>query len=107
MNIKQWIANSLVLPDAKIDEVVDANLLGIVTQQEDDNHVRKRDCISTIMRLALTCCAESPEERISMKEAVATLNKIKTVFEGRCCRKSCVVKPSSYSAVLQLMGPIL
>ncbi|XP_016648162.1 PREDICTED: probable LRR receptor-like serine/threonine-protein kinase At3g47570 [Prunus mume] len=80
MNIKQWIANSLVLPDAKIDEVVDASLLGIGTEQKDDDHVRKRDCISTIMRLALTCCAESPEERISMKEAVATLNKIKTKF---------------------------
>ncbi|KAI5331776.1 hypothetical protein L3X38_021916 [Prunus dulcis] len=79
MNIKQWIANSLVLPDA-LDEVVDANLLGIGTEQEDDDHVRKRDCISAIMRLALTCCAESPEERISMKEAVATLNKIKTKF---------------------------
>ncbi|CAL9017552.1 unnamed protein product [Prunus brigantina] len=80
MNLNQWIANSLVLPDAKIDEVVDANLLGIGTKQEDDDHVRKRDCISTIMRLALTCCAESPEERISMKEAVTTLNKIKTKF---------------------------
>ncbi|XP_021802527.1 putative receptor-like protein kinase At3g47110 [Prunus avium] len=80
MNIKQWIANSLVLPNAKIDEVVDANLLGIGTKQEDDDHVRKRDCISAIMRLALTCCAESPEERISIKEAIATLNKIKTKF---------------------------
>ncbi|CAL2225860.1 unnamed protein product [Prunus armeniaca] len=80
MNLKQWIANSLVLPSGIIDEVVDANLLGIGTEQEDDNHVRKRDCISAIMRLALTCCAESPEERISMKEAIATLNKIKTKF---------------------------
>ncbi|XP_007213307.2 receptor kinase-like protein Xa21 [Prunus persica] len=80
MNIKQWIAKSLVLPDAKIDEVVDANLLGIGTEQEDDDHVRKRDCMSAIMRLALTCCAESPEGRISMKEVVATLNKIKTKF---------------------------
>ncbi|ONI10732.1 hypothetical protein PRUPE_4G064400 [Prunus persica] len=80
MNLKQWIANSLLLPDAKMDEVVDANLLGIGTEQEDDDHVRKRDCISSIMRLALACCAESPEERISMKEAVATLNKIKNKF---------------------------
>ncbi|KAI5345846.1 hypothetical protein L3X38_013723 [Prunus dulcis] len=39
MNLKQWIANSL-LPDAMIDEVVDANLLGIGTEQEDDDHVR-------------------------------------------------------------------
>ncbi|XP_016648665.1 PREDICTED: probable LRR receptor-like serine/threonine-protein kinase At3g47570 isoform X1 [Prunus mume] len=80
MNIKQWIANSLVLPDAKIDEVLDANLLGIGTEQEDDDHVRKRDCISAIMRLALACCAESPEERISMEEAVVTLKKIKIKF---------------------------
>ncbi|KAL6271042.1 hypothetical protein ACE6H2_027953 [Prunus campanulata] len=80
MNLKQWIANSLLLPDAKIDEVVDANLLGIGTEQEDDDHVRKRDCLSAIMRLALACCTESPEERISMKEAIATLNKIKRKF---------------------------
>lgn len=80
MNIKQWVANSLLLPDAKIDEVVDANLLGIGTEQEDDDHVRKRNCLSSIMRLALACCAESPEERISMKESVATLNKIKMKF---------------------------
>ncbi|CAL8155018.1 unnamed protein product [Prunus armeniaca] len=80
MDLKQWIADSLVLPRGIIDEVVDANLLGIGTEQEDDDHVRKRDCISAIMRLALTCCVESPKERISMKEAVTTLNKIKTKF---------------------------
>ncbi|XP_021832112.1 probable LRR receptor-like serine/threonine-protein kinase At3g47570 [Prunus avium] len=80
MNIKQWIANSLLLTDAMIDEVMDGNLLGSGTEQEDDDHVRKRDCLSSIMRLALACCANSPEERISMKEAVATLNKIKMKF---------------------------
>ncbi|CAL9005302.1 unnamed protein product [Prunus brigantina] len=80
MSLKQWISNSLVLPDAIIDEVVDANLLGIGTEHEDDDHVKKRDCLSTIMKLALACCAESPEERISTKEAVATLKKIKTKF---------------------------
>ncbi|KAL6282484.1 hypothetical protein ACE6H2_013413 [Prunus campanulata] len=78
MNLKQWIANSLVLPDAMIDEVVDASLL--CTQQEDDDLVRKRDCLSSIMRLALACCAESPEQRINMEEAVATLKKIKIKF---------------------------
>ncbi|XP_016646820.1 PREDICTED: probable LRR receptor-like serine/threonine-protein kinase At3g47570 [Prunus mume] len=36
MNSKQWIANSL-LPDAMTDEVVDANLLEIGTEQEDDD----------------------------------------------------------------------
>ncbi|CAL2254562.1 unnamed protein product [Prunus armeniaca] len=32
MNLKQWIANSLLLTDAMIDEVVEANLLGIGTE---------------------------------------------------------------------------
>ncbi|CAL2235951.1 unnamed protein product [Prunus armeniaca] len=80
VNLKQWIANSLLLPNAKIDEVVNANFLGIETEQEDDDHVRKRDCLSAIMRLTLACCAESPEERISMKEDAVTLYKIKTKF---------------------------
>ncbi|KAL6285534.1 hypothetical protein ACE6H2_009924 [Prunus campanulata] len=78
MNLKQWIANSL-LPDATIAEVMDANLLG-KQQQEDDEFGTKTDCLSSMMKLALACSAESPEERINMKEAVATLNKIKTKF---------------------------
>ena len=77
MNFKQWITKSL-LPDAIKDGVVDDNLLG--TEQNDDDFVSKRDCLSSIMRLALACCAESPEERINMEEAVATLKKIKTKF---------------------------
>ncbi|KAI5355946.1 PREDICTED: probable LRR receptor [Prunus dulcis] len=56
-------ANSLLLPDAKIDEVVDANFLGIGTEQEDHDHVRKRDCLSAIMRLALACCAEQNHQK--------------------------------------------
>ncbi|XP_020417243.1 receptor kinase-like protein Xa21 [Prunus persica] len=50
MNLKQWIANSL-LPDAAIIEVVDADLLGT---EEDGDFVSRRDCLSSIMRLALT-----------------------------------------------------
>ncbi|PRQ33574.1 putative protein kinase RLK-Pelle-LRR-XII-1 family [Rosa chinensis] len=38
------------------------------------------ECISSIMRLALACCAESPEERINMQEALAILDKIKIKF---------------------------
>ncbi|CAL9015678.1 unnamed protein product, partial [Prunus brigantina] len=82
MNLKQWIANSL-LSDAVIDEVVDANLLRTEEDDDDDDDndfVSKRDCLSSIMRLALKCSAESPEERISMQDAVATLIKIKIKF---------------------------
>ncbi|KAM5587929.1 hypothetical protein ABKV19_006400 [Rosa sericea] len=75
MSLKQWVENAL-LADA-IVEVVDATLLGI---EKDHAFVSKRECISAIMRLALACCAESPEERINMQEAPAALDKIRIKF---------------------------
>ncbi|XP_068311490.1 probable LRR receptor-like serine/threonine-protein kinase At3g47570 [Pyrus communis] len=73
MNLRQWIADSF-FPDAAIDEVVDADILGM---EEDGDFVSRRDCLSSVMRLALACSAALPEERINMKDAVVTLNKIK------------------------------
>ncbi|KAM5569873.1 putative LRR receptor-like serine/threonine-protein kinase [Rosa sericea] len=75
MNLKQWVENAL-FADA-IVEVVDTSLLGI---EEDHAFVSKSESISSIMRLALACCAESPEERINMQEALATLDKVKIKF---------------------------
>ena len=70
MSLRQWVANSL--PESVAD-VVDANILGTF---EDYGFVSK-DCLTSIMRLALACCVEPPEQKTSMQEAVATLNKIK------------------------------
>ncbi|XP_062009586.1 probable LRR receptor-like serine/threonine-protein kinase At3g47570 [Rosa rugosa] len=75
MRLNQWVANFLVA-DAII-EVVDATLLGT---EEDHDFVCKRECLSSIMRLAIACSAESPEERINMQEAVAMLKAIKIKF---------------------------
>ncbi|XP_070669375.1 putative receptor-like protein kinase At3g47110 [Malus domestica] len=76
MNLKQWVANSLL--SEAIAEVVDANLL--VAKEEDHDYVTKIDCLSSIMRLALACCAEPLDERINMQEVVATLKKTKIKF---------------------------
>ncbi|XP_048446245.1 probable LRR receptor-like serine/threonine-protein kinase At3g47570 isoform X2 [Pyrus x bretschneideri] len=76
MNLRQWIANSL-FPNAAIDEVVDADILGM---EEDGDFVSRRDCLSSVMRLALACSAAFPEERINMKDVVVTLNKIKAKY---------------------------
>ncbi|CAN6697120.1 unnamed protein product [Malus baccata var. baccata] len=76
MNLKQWVANSLL--SEAIAEVVDANLL--VAKEEDHDYVTKIDCLSSIMRLALACCAEPLDERINMQEVVATLIKTKIKF---------------------------
>ncbi|CAN6694895.1 unnamed protein product [Malus baccata var. baccata] len=80
MNLKQWIADSL-FPDAAIGEVVDADILGA---EEDGDFVSKRDCLSSVMRLALACTAALPGERINMKDAAITLTKIKTKYLKDC-----------------------
>ncbi|KAM5587928.1 putative LRR receptor-like serine/threonine-protein kinase [Rosa sericea] len=74
MSLKQWVANSL-FADA-IVEVVDTSLLGI----EDDHDIVRKECLSSLMRLALSCSAESSEERVTMQEALARLEKIKNKF---------------------------
>nr|XP_008353441.2 LRR receptor-like serine/threonine-protein kinase EFR [Malus domestica] len=73
INLKEWIANSL--PEDGITEVLDVTLLGI--EDDGDIFVVKRDCLSSLMRLALACSAESPQERINIQDVVVTLNKIK------------------------------
>ncbi|KAM3306473.1 receptor kinase-like protein Xa21 isoform X3 [Capsicum chacoense] len=70
LSLKQWVSYSL--PDAVID-VADANLV-----PPTDNHLLKKlDCVSSIMNVALNCCAESPARRTNMKDVVGMLQKIR------------------------------
>ncbi|TQD88565.1 hypothetical protein C1H46_025884 [Malus baccata] len=89
MNLKQWVANSL--SSEAIAEVVDATLLA--TQEEDHDYVAKIDCLSSIMRFALACSVEPPDERINMKEAVAMLKKIKMKFLKDAARSAQLNRP--------------
>ena len=74
MNLKQCVVNSL-LANAMV-EVVDTNLL----ETKEDDFVSKGECLSSVIRLVVACCGESPEEKINIQEALATLNKIKNKF---------------------------
>ncbi|KAK2983458.1 hypothetical protein RJ640_024454, partial [Escallonia rubra] len=69
MTLKCWVKESL--PSAVI-QVLDRNLL----RQEGENSLVVVDCISSILMLAVDCAAESPEQRIDMKDVLATLKKI-------------------------------
>ncbi|XP_070675116.1 probable LRR receptor-like serine/threonine-protein kinase At3g47570 isoform X2 [Malus domestica] len=80
MDLKQWVADSL-FPDAAIGEVVDADILGV---EEDGDFVSRRDCLLSVMRLALACSAALPGERINMKDAAITLTKIMTKYFKDC-----------------------
>ncbi|XP_018830016.2 probable LRR receptor-like serine/threonine-protein kinase At3g47570 [Juglans regia] len=77
MTLKHWVDESLL---TSILNIVDANLL-----RNEKEHTAMEDCISSVMRLALDCCAESPTQRIYIKNVSATLNKVKLKFvlDGR------------------------
>ena len=72
MSLKQWVASSTLL------DVVDDNLQ--VTEADNRDFVNKCECLSSIIRLALACSADSPEERVNVQDALVTLNKIKIMF---------------------------
>ncbi|KAA8519634.1 hypothetical protein F0562_013921 [Nyssa sinensis] len=70
MSLKHWVNESL--PNAII-QIVDANLL----RPEEKHFSAKVQSVSSVMELALDCCAESPQERINMNDVEATLRKIR------------------------------
>ncbi|WCJ41934.1 Receptor kinase-like protein Xa21 [Euphorbia peplus] len=73
MSIKQWIKE--LLPYG-VAQLVDPNLISVSEQ----HYLATADCISSIMNLALKCCVDLPEERISSKEVVSSLSKMKVKF---------------------------
>jgi LRR receptor-like serine/threonine-protein kinase FLS2 len=72
MSLKRWVEESLPL---SVTKVADANLL---TAERD--YASTKDCISSILGLALHCCAELPEQRVDATNISITLNKIKLKF---------------------------
>ncbi|KAG6642332.1 hypothetical protein CIPAW_09G135400, partial [Carya illinoinensis] len=73
MNLKSWIEELLQV--LSVTDIIDDNLL---SNESDDASME--ELISSIMRLALDCYAESPEQRINIKNVSDTLHKIKLKF---------------------------
>ncbi|XP_022717801.1 probable LRR receptor-like serine/threonine-protein kinase At3g47570 [Durio zibethinus] len=72
-NLKCWVKESL--PSAVV-HIIDANLLDTI----ETERLAAKDCVLSILQLALECSAELPEKRIDMKEVVGRLKKIKIKF---------------------------
>ncbi|XP_065851311.1 receptor kinase-like protein Xa21 [Euphorbia lathyris] len=70
MNMKQWIEESL---HSGVDQLIDPNLVRV----DERHYLAKTDCTSSIMKLALQCCADVPGERVSSKDVLIALNNIK------------------------------
>ena len=72
LSLRQWVKASIPY---KIMEVIVRNILR--TEQGNDAIATQSDVLS-IMELGLECCREFPKERISIKDVIINLNKIKT-----------------------------
>ncbi|CAI9778128.1 unnamed protein product [Fraxinus pennsylvanica] len=74
MSLKQWVSEAI--QENSIIEVLAPGLL----ERADENFFAKELCVAYIFGLAMECSANSPEERIDMKEILAKLQKIKATF---------------------------
>ncbi|XP_057794955.1 probable LRR receptor-like serine/threonine-protein kinase At3g47570 [Salvia miltiorrhiza] len=78
LSLKRWV--ELSLPKMP-DKVIDVNLLMNFEEEQTDKNLLS---VSSILELALKCSADSPMDRINMKEANAELQKIRlSIFPMR------------------------
>lgn len=75
MNLRNWVKGSF--PHAFL-EVIDPNLLSA----EEDHFSITKECLASIIGVALDCTVESPEERINMNDVLLALKRIKTKLTG-------------------------
>ncbi|KAM3234823.1 hypothetical protein P3L10_014859 [Capsicum annuum] len=73
LDLRKWITQSF---SGTMLEVVDANLF----PEEEQITSKSEICIASMVELALDCTMEIPESRITMKDVVKKLNKIKNTF---------------------------
>ncbi|XP_047258823.1 receptor kinase-like protein Xa21 [Capsicum annuum] len=73
LDLRKWITQSF---SGTMLEVVDANLF----PEEEQITSKVEICIASMVELALDCTKENPESRITMKDVVKRLNKIKNTF---------------------------
>lgn len=75
LSLKSWVERSFMHSPTQI---IDANLL--INTEEEDIGKNLMQCVLSVLDLALKCSAESPRDRINMKEALVELKKIKHRF---------------------------
>ncbi|KAH0742939.1 hypothetical protein KY290_030932 [Solanum tuberosum] len=76
LDIRKWITQSF---SGTMMDVVDANIFS----EEEQITSKSEICIASMIELALDCTTEMPESRITMKDVVKRLTKIKNTWATR------------------------
>ena len=71
LSLRYWIKDAL---PHSVTKVIDANLLG------EKNFSVNRDCILSILQVALDCTVELPGRRLDITDVLRVLQNIKTKF---------------------------
>ncbi|KAK2642493.1 hypothetical protein Ddye_024256 [Dipteronia dyeriana] len=77
LSLQCWIKDAL---PHSVTEVADANLLG------EENLSAKKDCILSILQVAVDCTVELPESRLDITNVLGALQNIKTKFHKNVAR---------------------
>ncbi|MCD7452844.1 hypothetical protein HAX54_018285 [Datura stramonium] len=78
LTLQRWVEESY--PDRVMD-IVDANLFS--RDDDDDEHLLAVErCLRLVLEIALECTVDLPQDRITMENVRARLNKIQTKFLG-------------------------
>ncbi|XP_019166669.1 PREDICTED: probable LRR receptor-like serine/threonine-protein kinase At3g47570 [Ipomoea nil] len=70
LSLRCWVHNAV---PTKVSEIIDPNLVG----PNEDKYDEKLQCVLAIFELGMRCSAESPRERMTIKDALLALEKIK------------------------------
>ncbi|KAH7846894.1 hypothetical protein Vadar_019390 [Vaccinium darrowii] len=73
LSLSRWVSEALV---KGVTQAIDSRLI----RKDEEHFFAKVSCVSSIFELALNCTAESPENRINIKHALALLQKIRLKF---------------------------
>ncbi|XP_077232666.1 uncharacterized protein LOC143870037 [Tasmannia lanceolata] len=79
----------MALPD-RVIEITDPQLISegvqVVNNNNNENHTimknRMRDCVVSMFRIGVSCCAKSPRDRMQMGDVVKELHVIKSLYHG-------------------------
>ncbi|XP_077232663.1 uncharacterized protein LOC143870035 [Tasmannia lanceolata] len=79
----------MALPD-RVIEITDPQLISeevqVVNNNNNEYHTimknRMHDCVVSMFRIGVSCCAESPRDRMQMGDVVRELHEIKNLYHG-------------------------
>ncbi|PIN03842.1 Serine/threonine protein kinase [Handroanthus impetiginosus] len=75
LSLKSWVQDQF---PTNLEQVLDIELLQQMNNSWDD--VRLQDCLITIFGVGLSCAAESPNERITMRDALLRLKSVDKIL---------------------------